>query len=117
MQENDPLLKKPITSELGNVSPVVIVPGLPGTPGASPEIAPSATVKADCGCSTLSVMRSSVAPRTGRIVQPGGGVSKLSTVICDGNSIRTRVVGMVRSDGTRTVNSTRSFGARSRISG
>src|SRR6185436_19372306 len=27
MRENDPLLKKPITSELGNVSPVVIVPG------------------------------------------------------------------------------------------
>jgi aldehyde dehydrogenase (NAD(P)+) len=27
MQRNEPLLKKPITSELGNVSPVIVVPG------------------------------------------------------------------------------------------
>lgn len=27
MRRNDPLLKKPITSELGNVSPVIVVPG------------------------------------------------------------------------------------------
>lgn len=27
MQRNDPLLKKPITSELGNISPVIVVPG------------------------------------------------------------------------------------------
>ncbi len=27
MQRNDPLLKKPITSELGNITPVIVVPG------------------------------------------------------------------------------------------
>lgn len=27
MQRNDPLLKKPITSELGNISPIIVVPG------------------------------------------------------------------------------------------
>jgi hypothetical protein len=32
IRKDDPLLKKPITSELGNVSPVIVVPG-PYTPG------------------------------------------------------------------------------------